>query len=145
MTSLASIGDCSPMSCNDSENEAYFKFMEVNWRSILANQHKSLTGEEAQLLVWQSFMKINNNDVKKNMNVNRGQNSKSKIVSSFDLKNPYLENVSSGGERKWSNTGKCELFLNNTVPSCGQKPLKPKFIVPVKLQLETSKEVAVQR
>ena len=68
----------------------YFKFLEINWRVIVAKNGKdSINGSEAQELIWQTFV-LNKCKV---VTKAKKKKSSTRPVWSFDLRNPFLDKM----------------------------------------------------
>ena len=131
-----------------SDFEQYFDFLRENWRNIISrHQAHSVSGQEAQLLVWEEFVKLKGGNegvmvVRTNFDeIQSSKHSKKKIVASFDLKNPYLEETSAGGKTNTpvKNDSSCEISR----PELEHMPFKPKFTVPLKQKAATDLDKVV--
>ena len=69
----------------------YFQFLDLNWRSILSNSASDISKQEAQELIYKTFLERKSKDLSefKPKKVKAG----GKTVGSFCLKNSYLDEM----------------------------------------------------
>ena len=138
---MESNGDAKTQASEDSliDFDQYFQFLGENWRNIISlHKAHSFSGKQAQSLVLEEFVKLNRGneqaEVKAYINQNQGAKHGKKIVGSYDLKNPYLEETRAGGEIESNNPELNDSTSDISKPELENGPLKqkPKFTVPLK-------------
>ena len=144
---MESNGDAKTQAIRDNsiDFEQYFHFLGENWRNIIS-RHKahSFSGKQAQSLVLDEFVKLNRGneqaEVKAYNNQNQSAKHGKKIVGSFDLKNPYLEETRAGGEIESRNPELNDSTSEIFRPELENEPMKqkPKFTVPLKQKVSSA-------